>query len=324
MTTQYQLPAKLIADIKKALIDLGYANSQTSDAVIQDAYFKYVMVRQTGTNPLMPYALDLLPQELRDRLSGGDDDTPIGGGDDTPIENEGFYTLQRTRYTEMVAPVPVVPVSVSSIADVFIAYMAVKVGVEFSPEMPYELFKEQILMGHAGIEPSVTIEADAWVDDDSVSHIRYHGSTPQYVAPLGDELAELNHYRMLATKNNASGVPSTASTLLVNLASLQPMMDSLGITLADILSRRCWITTETVIYANGFDQPPTDSYDNLSQLDEGTIDEGVNYFALTTMKLSMTGKYNRIVLIPALDGTKRPEATVNIDIVVEHDGYDFT
>lgn len=51
------VPATLINSIKKGLIELGYATEATDPAFVQDCYFKYVMINQTGFNPNMPYAL---------------------------------------------------------------------------------------------------------------------------------------------------------------------------------------------------------------------------------------------------------------------------
>ena len=67
--TIYTPPAELIADIKAGLITLGYATEDTPDEFVQDCYFKYIMIRQTGFNPNMPYALGLLPQEIQDQVS---------------------------------------------------------------------------------------------------------------------------------------------------------------------------------------------------------------------------------------------------------------
>lgn len=68
MTIQYASPATHITAIKAALIKIGYATPNTPDTFIQDEYFKYIMVRQTGFNPLMPYSTGLLPKEIRDLL----------------------------------------------------------------------------------------------------------------------------------------------------------------------------------------------------------------------------------------------------------------
>lgn len=69
MTTTYAPPAEHIAVIKTGLISLGYATEDTPDEFVQDAYFKYIMIRQTGFNPNMPYAVGLLPQEIQDQLT---------------------------------------------------------------------------------------------------------------------------------------------------------------------------------------------------------------------------------------------------------------
>lgn len=82
MTIQYALPATHITAIKTALIKIGYATPDTPDTFIQDVYFKYIMVRQPGFNPLMPYSTGLLPKEIRDLL----DTLP-------PVESQPTYQL---------------------------------------------------------------------------------------------------------------------------------------------------------------------------------------------------------------------------------------
>ena len=58
-------PAELITEIKEGLINVGYATEATDDGVVQDKYFKWVIVNSTGDNPLMPYSLDSVPQGLK-------------------------------------------------------------------------------------------------------------------------------------------------------------------------------------------------------------------------------------------------------------------
>lgn len=74
----FTVPASLLPQIKQALIKLGYAEESTPLSSIQDAYYKYVMVRQTSTmtNTNIPYAIGLLPKNI---LDGIESDT--GGGD---------------------------------------------------------------------------------------------------------------------------------------------------------------------------------------------------------------------------------------------------
>lgn len=69
---EYKVPAENLAEIKQGLISLGYATEETSMEFIQDCYFKYILVRQTGFNPHIPYAVALLPKELREQLTGGE------------------------------------------------------------------------------------------------------------------------------------------------------------------------------------------------------------------------------------------------------------
>lgn len=63
------VPAELIEQVKEGLIKLGYATESTDPAFVQDCYFKWVMINQTGFNPHMPYALCLLPKAIRDVLN---------------------------------------------------------------------------------------------------------------------------------------------------------------------------------------------------------------------------------------------------------------
>lgn len=60
--------AEILTPLKEALIKIGYATEDTPLEFVQDAYFKYVMVRQTGFSPSLPYAIGLLPKELQDQL----------------------------------------------------------------------------------------------------------------------------------------------------------------------------------------------------------------------------------------------------------------
>lgn len=68
MTVDSVIPASLIPQIKEALIKLGYATPETPLEFIQDWYFKYIVIRHTGFNPLVPYSRDLLPQAILDTL----------------------------------------------------------------------------------------------------------------------------------------------------------------------------------------------------------------------------------------------------------------
>lgn len=70
--TALVIPAHLLQPIKDALIELGYVTESTSLHFVQDAYFKYVMVRQTSvmTNTNVPYAFGFLPKEIQEQLDG--------------------------------------------------------------------------------------------------------------------------------------------------------------------------------------------------------------------------------------------------------------
>lgn len=68
MTIELVVPATILDEIKTGLIAVGYAHEDTPLSFIQDAYFKYVMITQTGFNPSVPYAIGLLPKSIQDQL----------------------------------------------------------------------------------------------------------------------------------------------------------------------------------------------------------------------------------------------------------------
>ena len=68
MTIETVVPATILNEIKTGLIAVGYAQEDTPLSFIQDAYFKYVMITQTGFNPSVPYAIGLLPKSIQDQL----------------------------------------------------------------------------------------------------------------------------------------------------------------------------------------------------------------------------------------------------------------
>lgn len=72
MTDQtIRVPADQLAQIKQGLIKLGYTDESLSDEVVQDFYYKYTIVRQTGFDPDTPYAINLIPDgALKDALLG--------------------------------------------------------------------------------------------------------------------------------------------------------------------------------------------------------------------------------------------------------------
>lgn len=73
MSEQLTAPVDQLQFIKDGLIELGYANADTPLIVIQDLYYKYIIVRQTGFNPDIPYAIGLLPDGcLKEALLGKD------------------------------------------------------------------------------------------------------------------------------------------------------------------------------------------------------------------------------------------------------------
>lgn len=59
------VPASLLPHIKEGLITMGYADESTPLHSIQDLYYKFVMVRQTGKLTNIPYSLESLPIELQ-------------------------------------------------------------------------------------------------------------------------------------------------------------------------------------------------------------------------------------------------------------------
>lgn len=71
MSEQCELvvPATLLNQIKTGLIELGYASEATPLTVIQDCYYRYVVVRQTGAVTNIPYAACFLPTEIQDILN---------------------------------------------------------------------------------------------------------------------------------------------------------------------------------------------------------------------------------------------------------------
>lgn len=78
------VPAELLGDIKEGLIEVGYAHEHTPLSFIQECYISYVLVRQTQLrNTNIPYALCLLPKDLRDIM--GVTGCEGGGGTD-PVE----------------------------------------------------------------------------------------------------------------------------------------------------------------------------------------------------------------------------------------------
>lgn len=68
MTIELVVPATILNEIKTGLVAVGYAQEDTPLSFIQDAYFKYVMITQTGFNPNIPYAIGLLPKSIQDQL----------------------------------------------------------------------------------------------------------------------------------------------------------------------------------------------------------------------------------------------------------------
>lgn len=64
------VPASIINNVKEGLIKLGYATEATDPTFVQDCYFKWVIINQTGFNPNMPYAIDLLPKAIQQALGG--------------------------------------------------------------------------------------------------------------------------------------------------------------------------------------------------------------------------------------------------------------
>lgn len=88
--TTYSPPAEHIAAIKTGLVALGYAQEDTPNEFVQDCYFKYIMIRQTGFNPNIPYALSLLPSAIQIAIGGGaDPEDP-----EEPVEPDGSIRME--------------------------------------------------------------------------------------------------------------------------------------------------------------------------------------------------------------------------------------
>lgn len=89
----YVVPAELLDQIKLGLIALGYASESTPLSFVQDCYISYMLVRQVQLpNTNIPYALDLLPQELRDQLGNP------GGGGGIETQLDGLIALVGDTY----------------------------------------------------------------------------------------------------------------------------------------------------------------------------------------------------------------------------------
>lgn len=94
------VPATILNEIKTGLIAVGYAHESTPLSFVQDAYFKYVMINQTGFNPSIPYAIALLPQSIQAQLAPEVPNVPIIGmwaytqGMDDQNRIVGDFTIQ--------------------------------------------------------------------------------------------------------------------------------------------------------------------------------------------------------------------------------------
>lgn len=58
----YKVPAENLQAIKTAMIDLGYATTETPMITVQDVFYKYMRIHHTGANPHIPYDFDSLPE----------------------------------------------------------------------------------------------------------------------------------------------------------------------------------------------------------------------------------------------------------------------